>query len=635
MVVLSPWARAANPHGVDTTPFGDSLILGPELLFHPGDDPRWAAPSFDDHDWTVVSTQRELASYGFRNLQYGWYRTHIHMRPGAPAPLIVTGNIYGAYEIYADGIRIGGDGPMNSHDYRLQRRLLDFPLPRRIAAGGDVVIALRCAVNSVGNNGPGTSTPLGNGSLLGLDTDGGYRNSERYYAILSSFDRLVVGGLALLIAIVAFALGIALRERREYLAAGVYLLADAAAQLLYSSVPWLDYSRVIYVPWGLLKGIAYVSVIEFVRLVVDQPRRRWIVVLEAAVLIPSFANLFGLGAHTLFLYRLGFFSYFVPLFVVNIGLLILLAQALRAGNAEARFLLPAVLIYGLPNYWSFSLWSLYYLGITPKLDSEPFWNLGPYRFSLTIVCEAVFLAAILLFLVLRTLRIARQNALVNAELQAARATQRLLLAASAEPTPGFDVQTVYHPASEVGGDFFAVQPAPNGSLLITVGDVSGKGLNAAMTVSEILGALRGCESRRPGEILAYLNRVLGAQTAGFVTCCAALITLAGELVVANAGHLPPYLDGEELPVNSGLPLGIAHDVSWPETIHSLGKSERLTFVSDGVVEARGATGELFGFERTRAASRRSAEEIASAARAFGQEDDITVLSISLAAISGQ
>ncbi|HZQ44114.1 MAG TPA: PP2C family protein-serine/threonine phosphatase [Acidobacteriaceae bacterium] len=102
--------------------------------------------------------------------------------------------------------------------------------------------------------------------------------------------------------------------------------------------------------------------------------------------------------------------------------------------------------------------------------------------------------------------------------------------------------------------------------------------------------------------------------------------------IANAGHLSPYRDGEELPVDPGLPLGIVEDASWPESVHSFGESERLTFVSDGVVEARSSSGELYGFERTRAISMRAAEEIASEARAFGQEDDITVLTVGLAPV---
>jgi serine phosphatase RsbU (regulator of sigma subunit) len=131
-------------------------------------------------------------------------------------------------------------------------------------------------------------------------------------------------------------------------------------------------------------------------------------------------------------------------------------------------------------------------------------------------------------------------------------------------------------------------------------------------------------------VLQYLNNVLRGQTGGFATCCVALIGASGEVAIANAGHLAPYCKGEELPVDSGLPLGIVEGASWTETMHSFGGSERLTFVSDGVVEARSATGELYGFERTRAVSTRGAEEIASEARAFGQDDDITVLTVALA-----
>ncbi len=186
---------------------------------------------------------------------------------------------------------------------------------------------------------------------------------------------------------------------------------------------------------------------------------------------------------------------------------------------------------------------------------------------------------------------------------------------------------MYLPAQEVGGDFFQVLPGDDGSLLIVVGDVSGKGLKAAMTVSTIVGALRGCTVRRPAAVLAYLNRALHGQVTGFFTCCAALINGDGHLTIANAGHLPPYLNGEELAVAHGLPLGIADENEYTEKMWRLGASDRLTFVSDGVVEARDAGGELYGFERTRSISGQPASTIAQIAKQFGQEDDITVLSV--------
>jgi serine phosphatase RsbU (regulator of sigma subunit) len=164
-------------------------------------------------------------------------------------------------------------------------------------------------------------------------------------------------------------------------------------------------------------------------------------------------------------------------------------------------------------------------------------------------------------------------------------------------------------------------------LLIVVGDVSGKGLKAAMTVSTIIGALRNEPSHEPAEILARLNRVLHGQIGGFVTCCATFIARDGRLTIANAGHLSPYRNGEELAVAGGLPLGMTADGSYEETSYQLAPGDRLTFMSDGVVEARNTAGELYGFERTQQISHQPAANIANAAKDFGQEDDITVLSV--------
>jgi serine phosphatase RsbU (regulator of sigma subunit) len=83
-------------------------------------------------------------------------------------------------------------------------------------------------------------------------------------------------------------------------------------------------------------------------------------------------------------------------------------------------------------------------------------------------------------------------------------------------------------------------------------------------------------------------------------------------------------------LESGLPLGITDNAEYEETAFTLGGGDRVTLMTDGVVEARSAGGELFGFARTCAISGESAERIAAAAQTFGQEDDITVLAITLA-----
>ena len=228
---------------------------------------------------------------------------------------------------------------------------------------------------------------------------------------------------------------------------------------------------------------------------------------------------------------------------------------------------------------------------------------------------------------------ARERAAYAAELQAASSVQQLLLQSGSRPTPGFHVESVYLPASEVGGDFFFVQPAPDGSLLAIVGDVSGKGLTAAMRVAMILGVLRRETSYDPGEILFSLNNALVAQgQLGFATACCIRISLSGEFAFANAGHIAPYVSSRELETIPALPLGLVAGQNFELVLGKLNQGERLVLLSDGVPEARAESGELFGFERTAVLCSKTADHIAATAQQFGQEDDITVVTL---IVSGQ
>src|SRR5580692_6860623 len=130
-------------------------------------------------------------------------------------------------------------------------------------------------------------------------------------------------------------------------------------------------------------------------------------------------------------------------------------------------------------------------------------------------------------------------------------------------TPGYEVDSVYNPATEVGGDFFHIQPGSDGSLLVVIGDVAGHGLKAAMNVSMLMGALRRIPERNPAKILESLNRVL-VDSDSFTTCQAAWFGPDGELIVANAGHLPPYLNTQEVNLPGGLPLGVLADVKYED-----------------------------------------------------------------------
>jgi serine phosphatase RsbU (regulator of sigma subunit) len=154
---------------------------------------------------------------------------------------------------------------------------------------------------------------------------------------------------------------------------------------------------------------------------------------------------------------------------------------------------------------------------------------------------------------------------------------------------------------------------------------------AAMTVSLLVGTLRTLAhfTDRPSEILDAMNqRMLMRSQGGFTTCLVLRAAPDYTLTVANAGHLAPYIQGTEMEISNGLPLGLAEESDYPETTLALPENAQLTLLTDGVVEARSGTGELLGFERTATLSTQAAESIVHAAQAFGQEDDVTVLTLS-------
>jgi serine phosphatase RsbU (regulator of sigma subunit) len=165
-----------------------------------------------------------------------------------------------------------------------------------------------------------------------------------------------------------------------------------------------------------------------------------------------------------------------------------------------------------------------------------------------------------------------------------------------------------------------------------VGDVSGKGLDAALLVAAVLGGLAVEKQRSPAHLLEDLNKAVTGRTGGgFITACCARFFPDGRVEIANAGHISPYTDGRELQLENGLPLGISPHAGYSQT--EIQTSGTVTFLSDGVLEARDAKGELLGFDRMAALTRKPAAEIADAAQHWGQEDDITVLTVARAAIA--
>jgi hypothetical protein len=232
----------------------------------------------------------------------------------------------------------------------------------------------------------------------------------------------------------------------------------------------------------------------------------------------------------------------------------------------------------------------------------------------------------------RRLRLELDKAALDIELAAASEIQRLMVPEKLPPTPGYAIESIYRPAAQVGGDFFQVIPLGVGQTLVVVGDVSGKGLSAAMIVSMLIGMLHTISriSHDPAQILAELNsRLFERKHGGFVTCLAVRLDPLGHITLANAGHLPPWLNGAEIAFAGSPPLSIFASAAPEQVTLEMRLGDRLTLITDGVVEARDTQGALFGFDRTQALMRQEASPLALAEAAIqhGQDDDLTVISI--------
>jgi hypothetical protein len=225
---------------------------------------------------------------------------------------------------------------------------------------------------------------------------------------------------------------------------------------------------------------------------------------------------------------------------------------------------------------------------------------------------------------------ARERAVLAGEMQAASEIQRMLARSTFETAPGIQIDVAFRPMRDVGGDFYLCRVLSDGRQRILLGDVSGKGAAAAMAATLLIGAAERREADSPAQLLQHLNLVFhDSCLGGFATCLCADVEPNRTVTLTNAGHLAPYLNASELELENGLPLGLDAQSQYPESTFRLPLGARLTLLSDGVVEARNTLGELFGFDRTREVSAQSAESIAQAAQAFGQEDDITVLTLKL------
>jgi serine phosphatase RsbU (regulator of sigma subunit) len=308
-------------------------------------------------------------------------------------------------------------------------------------------------------------------------------------------------------------------------------------------------------------------------------------------------------------------------------LILVVIRGIRRQGAEGWLVLPAVVLLIV------SLFTPELLLLHIRINWFPF----GIRFSLTQVANVLLTAVLFVLLLRRLLLSVRQQRLLELDVKQAQEVQRVILPEAVTTVPGLTIENEYRPAREVGGDFNQIIPqSADGSLLIVAGDVAGKGLQAGMLVALLVGAVRMAAevSSDPLFILQALNRRMLGRGEAYATCLALRIAADGAVTLANAGHLPPYLNGQPVEMEGALPLGVIDGAEFSVTYFQLQENDRLVLASDGIVEAMDEQGRLFGFERVQdlLQNRLTAAEIASAAQSFGQQDDISVIALTRTAV---
>jgi sigma-B regulation protein RsbU (phosphoserine phosphatase) len=629
------------PGPFDATNLQQPTQLAGTWLVQAGDDPAYAGPNFDDSSWLPYrpGTDSLHDLYPRRVPQVMWYRLHLKVSPNQTGLALQEFFISSAFQIFVNGnevLHIGQINPFIPGDYhaRLLARIPDAQI-----ATGSIVLALRVRIAPIewSSAFPGyypTNLILGQENVL---------EEYRWLAVLGQNALSGMSAcMAVFLSLAALLLFTEQRQQREYL--WLFLLGIAGTL----TVPLNFYSQFHTFParWHILDALVDLVTpylitemyFAFLRKPFDW---RWKVYVAIACPLYAYSNfLRSLGTITI---EQGLLPSLPALLLTTVLLPLVLVVHFRRGNREAGILLVPLLLTSLYEYLSLGsrllvsiagirshAWSVYQF-------TERFY-IGQIGISMQVLLNILSMLALALILLLRSNRMSRQRGLLETEVAAAREVQQVILPENVESIPGFQIESVYEPAQQVGGDFFQVLPTGNGGLLLVVGDVAGKGLPAAMLVSVLVGAIRATAdfTQEPAALLASLNeRLLGRSRGGFSTALAAHISADGQVNLANAGHLSPYLDGREIEIPGALPLGITSSIIYESIQFELAPGNRLTFYSDGVIEAQDQSGELFGFQRGQEISTQSAAKIVEAAKRFGQSDDITVVAITRTSVAGQ
>jgi hypothetical protein len=626
-----------------SNPGTGSIPLQGNWQFHLGDDKAWADPALDDSSWEQIHADAPWGSQSHPSYTgFAWYRRRIEIddsnAAGTKKLALLIPPVQDAYEVYWNGQKLGTYGmlPPNAN-WWIVGHVEVYPLPTT-----NGVLALRvwkAPLSSVdpAESGGLTSTPqLGDASVLAAQAKSvGYQNDER------RMPNFLIGAVTLVLGVLSFLLYLRDRKQALYLWLALYLVAGGLGELQRLSAFRFGITfRTYQLITQLLSSSRDISIwLILLALFGMAQERRWRRATGWIIAIYFAAQVIDII--TIFMWEKG-------------GVLPWIDGITTAVYSATPLYVFVIIVFGLMRRNRLSLWPLILavsvnglfsviLNLAGQGVRFTHWTLidnlarlgfrlGGYFFDLGFVLSTLLFLA-LIFTIAREQFLERERqARIELEVKSAREVQQILVPEETPAIPGLSIASVYRPAEEVGGDFFQVIATADGAALIALGDVSGKGLKAAMTVSLIVGALRTMAdyTQSPAAILQGLNRrLLGRTDGGFVTCVIARIDPSGATTLANAGHLAPYRAGQELPVNGSLPLGLAADAVYDELVFLLHEGETLTFYTDGILEARNPAGELYGFDRVTAlvGSGRTIEQMVEEACNFGQQDDITVFRV--------
>jgi len=639
---------AAPSIKIDGLGKGAAPLNGP-WQFHLGDNPAWAAPAADDvTGWEQLSADTTWGAQGHpAYVGYAWYRRHVDLTPSpgaSPDFALLVPRVDDVYEIYWNGKLVGSNGTMPPNpSYTYARFSRTFGLgPVR-----DGVLALRvwkAPLDSFDSDqlgglyaAPQIGSPEAISNRIAVRDYAWLRSRQYYFGMQSLY------GLVALLGMLAW-----LRNRPLRVALWISIFSAAPIVSMILVGMRLPFSYNFALGWlQPVLAIEDVGLWFLLLYLLDLDKSPKVSSLTRILAIVSVVATSLDGLLTLFDWSNPAFNgwaqaadgVFTAIFTATeVFPLVLIALALRKRLDTVRWMVAIaaflrqmlfVVRIALEQGSRYTHWT-----VADKI-AAPLFTINGNVFTAQTIADSLLLLAII-YGVYRYLRDAvhRQGKLEQ-EFKSARELQQVLIPDTLPEVPGYAVTSAYRPAQEVGGDFFQIIPLEAdyaGCTLVLLGDVSGKGLKAAMTVSLIVGAVRTLAkfAPQPGELLAELNqRLWGRLQGGFTTCMAMILRPDGHCMVASAGHPAPFLNDRELDLPGALPLGLTPDAHYTELAFEVGEGDHFSLYTDGLLEARSASGELFSFARVDAlfATRPDAARATEAAVDFGQDDDITVLTL--------